>query len=336
MYTDAGTNTWAEVTGTPWVGMSNSSMDRVIFSQAQTLNPGAMYFTSTNAQNGGSGGVWVSNTPTTGASWFLQNAAVQGTDLACANVALANPVLTSASYNFIASDVNKWVGITAGTNFTPGIYQIQSVNVGAGSATMTASVGSSGAGSSGTWWRSGATNGFTTAGNGGVEAHQMAQYNGRFYISTHDTVNGTSVWWSADLGVTWNQVANTINGFGVGASEEEGYELYGYNGALFCNTLNQSLGGRLWMTENGFDWMPIGTAGMGDPTNNGGFFRMISFNDKLFAAPHGNQVSTANQSAPYTVEQFTAGSLALDKTRALHTISGSVGALYQLPYQSGT
>lgn len=52
----------------------------------------------------------------------------------------ASPVVSSASYNFVAGDVGAWVFIQSGTNWTPGWYQIASVA--SNKATLTASVGS--------------------------------------------------------------------------------------------------------------------------------------------------------------------------------------------------
>lgn len=61
------------------------------------------------------------------------------TDLAATNANTSAPVVTSASYNFIARDVGHWLYVSSGTNWTPGWYQIASVN--AGAATLTATIG---------------------------------------------------------------------------------------------------------------------------------------------------------------------------------------------------
>ena len=51
------------------------------------------------------------------------------TDLACdTNTGnTASPVVSSASYNFVAGDVGNWVYVKSGTNWTPGWYKIASV-----------------------------------------------------------------------------------------------------------------------------------------------------------------------------------------------------------------
>src|SRR6185369_16734786 len=67
------------------------------------------------------------------------NVANMLTDLA-ATVATGNsPVVTSASYNFVAGDVGSWLFISSGTNWTPGWYKIASV--GSNAATLSAAIG---------------------------------------------------------------------------------------------------------------------------------------------------------------------------------------------------
>jgi len=60
------------------------------------------------------------------------------TDTNTANTAA--PVVSSASYNFAAGDVNHWLYIKTGTNWTPGWYKIMSVA--SNKATLSAAVGS--------------------------------------------------------------------------------------------------------------------------------------------------------------------------------------------------
>jgi len=50
-----------------------------------------------------------------------------------------SPVVSSASYNFVAGDVGAWVYIKSGTNWTPGFYQIASVAT--NKATLAAGIG---------------------------------------------------------------------------------------------------------------------------------------------------------------------------------------------------
>lgn len=63
------------------------------------------------------------------------------TDLACDTGTgnTASPVVSSASYNFVAGDVGRWVYVKAGTNWTPGWYEIASVA--SNKATLKAAIG---------------------------------------------------------------------------------------------------------------------------------------------------------------------------------------------------
>lgn len=61
------------------------------------------------------------------------------TDLATTTGTSATPSVTSATYAFVAGDVNNWVYIKSGTNWTAGWYKISSVAGGA--ATLAAGVG---------------------------------------------------------------------------------------------------------------------------------------------------------------------------------------------------
>ncbi len=50
-----------------------------------------------------------------------------------------SPVLSSATYNFVAGDVGAWIYVKSGTNWTPGWYQIASVA--SNKATLSAAIG---------------------------------------------------------------------------------------------------------------------------------------------------------------------------------------------------
>lgn len=98
------------------------------------------------------------------------------------NANTASPVLSSASYSFVAGDVGAWVYVKSGTNWTPGWYQIASVA--GGNATLNAAIG---AAVQGTVVRSVpntiagcATTASPTAGNVGIDYSQQnaAQFTG--------------------------------------------------------------------------------------------------------------------------------------------------------------
>jgi len=91
---------------------------------------------------------------TTGTIWELrENATTGNVNGAGFNILNANfptnatatsatgdsPVISSATYTFVAGDVGAWVYIKSGTNWTPGFYQIASVT--AGAATVSAAIG---------------------------------------------------------------------------------------------------------------------------------------------------------------------------------------------------
>lgn len=61
------------------------------------------------------------------------------TNLAGTTATGNSPVVTSASYNFVAGDVGAWLYVKSGTNWTPGWYQIASVA--ANAATLSATIG---------------------------------------------------------------------------------------------------------------------------------------------------------------------------------------------------
>lgn len=75
-----------------------------------------------------------------GAGFNIANANAV-TDLTTdANTANTNsPVVSSATYTFVAGDASAWLYIVSGTNWTPGWYQIASVS--GGKATLSAAVG---------------------------------------------------------------------------------------------------------------------------------------------------------------------------------------------------
>src|ERR1041385_5743602 len=70
---------------------------------------------------------------------FANGVAGFPTDLAATSGNTSAPVVTSASYTFVAGDVGAYVYVKSGTNWTPGWYPINSVSGGA--ATLGAGIG---------------------------------------------------------------------------------------------------------------------------------------------------------------------------------------------------
>lgn len=71
------------------------------------------------------------------------------TDLATSNGTSANPIVSSASHNFVTADVGAVITVTSGTSWTPGTYTILLVD--SNDATLSAPVGSSASLTAGSW-----------------------------------------------------------------------------------------------------------------------------------------------------------------------------------------
>lgn len=78
-------------------------------------------------------------TGNTGGAGFNTGNANFPTDATATSANGNSPVISSATYTFVAGDVGAWVYIKSGTNWTAGFYQIASVS--AGAATVTATIG---------------------------------------------------------------------------------------------------------------------------------------------------------------------------------------------------
>lgn len=73
------------------------------------------------------------------AGWFNPEATFGITDATATSATGTSPVISSATYTFVAGDDEAWVYVKSGTNWTPGFYQIASVSGGA--ATLRAAIG---------------------------------------------------------------------------------------------------------------------------------------------------------------------------------------------------
>ena len=76
---------------------------------------------------------------TTNSGGFDINSSGFPTDGSITSANTASPIISSASYTFVAGDVGAWVFIKSGTNSIPGWYRIASVN--AGAATLIGTIG---------------------------------------------------------------------------------------------------------------------------------------------------------------------------------------------------
>lgn len=83
--------------------------------------------------------IWPTSGSDTNGGGFDPSIATGVSDFA-ATVATGNaPVITSATYNFVAGDVGAWVFVKSGTNWVPGFYKISSVA--ANAATVNGTIG---------------------------------------------------------------------------------------------------------------------------------------------------------------------------------------------------
>jgi hypothetical protein len=80
---------------------------------------------------------------------FLTSSEFSGANLATTAGTAAAPVVTSATHNFTADEVGNLINITAGTSWTPGLYEIKSVS--ANAATLDRPCGTAASLTAGTW-----------------------------------------------------------------------------------------------------------------------------------------------------------------------------------------
>jgi len=192
--------------------------------------------------------------PTAG-TWAVdytqQNAAqFSGTDLASSNGTNATPSVTSASHTFTQADVGNWIHITAGTNWTTGWFQINSVS--AGAATLDRACGSAASLSSGTWAEGGAITygdlqNAMVAGNRAWVTGSITLTAGSTYAQTVNPPGATSPY-SAIVGYTstrgdGGQVSVTFStngGLRFATLNGSGWVISGFN--INCSSLATSIG----------------------------------------------------------------------------------------------
>lgn len=130
------------------------------------------------------------------------------TDLAATSANTASPVVTSASYTFVAGDVGAFVYVKTGTNWTPGWYPIASVS--AGAATLDAAVGHATLDSGDLNTVAGcATTASPTAGTFGVDYSQQAAAEWSYTDLVIDATTNTKIT-SAAFPFGKNHVGNSI------------------------------------------------------------------------------------------------------------------------------
>ena len=121
----------------------------------------------------------------------------------------------------------------------------------------------------GTTWERVATGGLGDANNVAFAAFGVLSNN--LYVATANLVTGVEIWRSStgDAG-SWTQV--NADGFGSGATWD-GITFSGaFNGYLYVG-LGRKVGAdgsiaELWRSDNGTNWTPVFTDGLGDPNNS--------------------------------------------------------------------
>ncbi len=148
------------------------------------------------------------------AGYFNPTNANMMTDLAAdSNTGNTNsPVVSSATYNFVAADVDHWLYVQAGTSWTPGWYKIASVA--ANKATLTATIGTAVQFSSATQtYNANTVAGCATVGTptGGTFTIDYSQANASPFASTDLAVVTTTTLTSASKPFTKAMVGNGIH-----------------------------------------------------------------------------------------------------------------------------
>lgn len=128
--------------------------------------------------NDNNGGGFNFKNATPGTDFSQQNAnQYTFTDLAATVATSAAPVITSASHNFVAADCGNMIHITAGTNWTPGWYEI--VSVSANAATLDRACASAASPTAGTFFVGGSLLTIGQAGAAHVGGNTIwVKYNG--------------------------------------------------------------------------------------------------------------------------------------------------------------
>lgn len=245
------------------------------------------------------------NSATTGnvnGSGFNPNNANFPTDLAGTSATGASPVVTSATYTFVAGDVGSYVYVKSGTNWIVGWYQIASVS--AGAATLTASIGSVvlSINSQGLVTRNTttgcATTASPTAGTYGVDYSQQdtAVVNG---ITDFTSVGASAIITSATAGFTpvmvgnfYHQTTTGTGGFGVTGW----YEIVSYTNATTVTLDRTSNSGTTSVACTGY----VGGAGRFSNALESAFMNMlpasaIAFFKSGVYSTGSVSVSTTNQ-----------------------------------------
>lgn len=156
------------------------------------------------------------------------------TDLATTTGTSATPSVTSATYTFVAGDVNNWVYVKAGTNWIPGWYKITSVS--AGAATLNAAVGAAvvsdtAVGYPSPKYRANTTQGIATQntpGGNGTFAVDYSQATAAIITATNGTTTASTTYTSASAAFTPVMVGNLLHQTAGTGATAGWYEIVSY------------------------------------------------------------------------------------------------------------
>lgn len=211
--------------------------------------------------------IYEANTSATSANvnggGFNPNNANFMTDLATTTGTNAAPTVTSATYTFVAGDVNNWVFVQKGTNWIPGFYKISSVA--AGVATLNATIGQA------VVWTTGlvASTIFAGSGSNQVGAWLPSTAQG---IATQNTPGGNGTF-SVDYSQVTAAIINPTNLGSVGASTTLTSASNPFTPAMVGNLIHQTTTGvggfglQQWFEI--VTYVGVGTVTTDRTTNNG-------------------------------------------------------------------
>lgn len=278
----------------------------------------------------GTGTVWqIQSTATSananGGGFDPGDSANFATDLAGTTATGNSPVVSSASYNFVAGDVNAWVYISSGTNWTPGWYQITSVA--SNQATLSAAAGQAIQRSATIGYPSPKYGSSTVAGcattaspTGGTWSLDYSQtdsapFSGTDLASTSGTTN-PSVITSSTVTFGVNHVGNVIH-ITAGTNWTQGwYEIISVSGG--AATLDRAVGTSATLSSGTFK--VGGAISLGSNTSNQTDNNFFGGSASHINTGGGNRFfikGSATYTVPTTINGMTAGAATLP-----HVIEG--------------
>ena len=113
-------------------------------------------------------------------------------------------------------------------------------------------------------------------------------FDGRLYAGTGNHDTGVEIW-RTENGTDWSQ-ANQDNFGETPLSEYEVFDLYAFDGQLYCGTVAVS-GGSIWRTDNGTSWNRLVDNGFGD-AHNYSIGSFVKFQNTLYAFTYNDETGT--------------------------------------------